>query len=231
VARVLTWLIVGASLALIIGIIYWQFIIAEGAYLGPRIVTLLYDWSAHRYNDIKDLDQIDEALYVADPILHELIGTPYPLVIDVATGTGRLPLALLRQMAFRGQVIGLDLSARMLRVAQKETAPFRQRVDLVRQEAGRLPFANACADAVTCLEALEFVPDPARTIDEIVRVLKPGGLLVITNRIGWESRFLRGRLCGRGAMERHLERLGLEAIDSRRWQVHYDLISARKRTE
>ena len=48
-----TYLIIGLSL-LVLGVLaYWQLVIAEGTYLGPRIVTLLYDWAAPAYERIK----------------------------------------------------------------------------------------------------------------------------------------------------------------------------------
>lgn len=98
----------------------------------------------------------------------------------------------------------------------------------MRQRADRLAFADGTFDAVTCLEALEFMPDPRKAIAEMVRVLKPGGVLLVSNRVGWEARFLPGRCCGRGRMEKVLATHPLRDIHTQLWQVHYDLIWARK---
>lgn len=117
--------LVVAALVIVAAVIYWLFVIAEGAYFGPKIVILLYDWSAKSYDRIKDVSPVDEAERLALPLLGQLGGTIHPLVLDVATGTGRLPLALLRQPDFAGRVIGTDLSARMLAEAYDKAAWFR----------------------------------------------------------------------------------------------------------
>jgi ubiquinone/menaquinone biosynthesis C-methylase UbiE len=145
-------------------IFYWLFITTEGTYLGSGVVAKLYDWSAKSYDRIKDEDPIDEAEYLALPLLEEIKDLSAPLVLDVATGTGRLPLALLRQLDFRGHLIGLDLAAKMLEQAQDRLAWYRHRFDLVQQNALTLPFRDNSFDVVTCLEALEFMTNPRRAI-------------------------------------------------------------------
>jgi len=224
----MTWLAAAALASMVALLLYWLFIIAEGTYLGARVVTLLYDWGARSYDRIKDLDAVEEAGRLAIPILDRIRGIAQPLVLDVATGTARLPLALLRQPDFRGHVVGLDLSARMLAQAQRKTVWLRERFDLIRQRADNLPFRDATFDVVTCLEALEFMPDPRRVVAEMVRVLRPGGLLLISNRVGWEARFLPGRYCSRGRLEQLLAMQPLAEIHTEPWQVYYDLVWARK---
>ena len=111
--------------------LYWQLVIAEGSYLGPGIVTLMYDWSARAYERIKQYDGGDEQWFLGIPLARALELIPAPLVLDVATGTGRLPRALLRQPPFEGRVIGLDLSRRMLRQAVGLTAQFADRLSYI----------------------------------------------------------------------------------------------------
>ena len=224
----MTGLAAALLIAIVLLVLYWLFIIAEGTYLGCGMVVLLYDWGARSYDRIKNLDPVDEAEYLALPILDRIRDVPYPRVLDVATGTARLPLTLLRQPDFRGYVVGLDLSAKMLEQARRNTARLRGRLDLVRQRADQLPFRDACFDVVTCLEALEFMPDPQRVVAEMVRVLRPGGLLLVSNRVGWEARLLPGRYCTRGQLERLLATQPLMDIQTKLWQTHYDLIWARK---
>jgi ubiquinone/menaquinone biosynthesis C-methylase UbiE len=211
----------------IIALLYWLLVATEGTYLGPRIVTLLYDWTAPRYDRIKDLRFIYEMQRLGIPLAEALEVGPSPRVLDVATGTGRLPLALLRQTDFCGRVVGLDRSGPMLAQARKATNGY-DRLVLLQADAGALPFAGKSFDAVTCLEALEFMWDPAAVIREMGRVLRPGGVLLVSSRVGLDARLLPGRLCGRGKMERFLRRTGFEAIETERWQIHYDLIWARK---
>ena len=212
-------------------ILYWQLVIAEGTYLGSRVVILLYDWSAHIYERIKRYDTGDEQWFLGLPLIRALALIPAPLVLDVATGTGRLLRALLRQPGFAGRAIGLDLSRRMLRQAVRRTAQFADQVTYIWQDARRLPFDDGTFDAVTCLEALEFVPSPRGVLEELVRVLRPGGVLLVTNRVGHDARFLPGRAFPRDAFERMLREFPLEEIKVRRWQMDYDLAWAVKAGE
>ena len=120
----LLWLLILLALLLLGLLLYWQLIIAEGAYLGAPLVALLYDWTAERYNKIKDFDEDLERLTLGIPLANRLSRQPEGLVLDVATGTGRVPLALLRQPDYRGRIIALDRASKMLQVAIRETAPF-----------------------------------------------------------------------------------------------------------
>jgi len=208
-----------------VALLHWLLVATEGTYLGPRVVTLLYDWTAPRYDRLKGLSFIHEMQRLGIPLAEALEGEPSPRVLDVATGTGRLPLALLRQADFAGHIAGLDRSLPMLARAREATAQ-DNRVMLLQGDAATLPFADGSFDAVTCLEALEFMWRPAAVIHEMRRVLKPGGVLLVSNRVGIDAWLFPGRLCGRGRLERFLARNGFSAIDRRRWQVHYDLIWA-----
>ncbi len=220
-----------AGLALLGLLIYWQFIIAEGTYLGPRIVVLLYDWSARAYERIKQFDSGDEQWSLGLPLSRALYLIPAPLVLDVATGTGRLPRALLRQPAFEGRVIGLDLSRRMLREAVQMTAQFADRLTYIWQDARRLPFDDGTFDAVTCLEALEFTPNPQDVLAELVRVLRPGGVLVTSNRIGRDAKIMPGRTFTPAEFKRLLGEFPLEDVRVHSWQMDYDLAWAIKTGE
>jgi ubiquinone/menaquinone biosynthesis C-methylase UbiE len=212
-------------------LLYWQLIIAEGAYLGPRIVALMYDWSARAYERIKRFIPSEEQWFLGLPLARSLELIPAPLVLDVATGTGRLPRALLRQPPFQGRVIGLDLSRGMLRQAVRRTGQFADRLTFIWQGASHLPFEDSTFDAVTCLEALEFMPDPQWALEELVRVLRPGGVLLVTNRIGADAKLLPGRAFSPDAFEEVLRKLPLEQIKTKRWQVDYSLVWAVKAGE
>jgi ubiquinone/menaquinone biosynthesis C-methylase UbiE len=223
------WIIlVVASIALaLIG--YWLLVIAEGVYLGPRVVTLLYDWTAHRYDRLKGFEQADEAYFLGRPLAAVLGDHKQPRVLDVATGTGRLPQTLLYQPDFDGQVFGLDLSAKMLQVAEQHLASRPARATLLMSPAAPLPFVDEQFEVVTCLEALEFFADAQAALNEMVRVLRPGGWLLITNRVGWEARLMPGHTWSRAQLIAILRGLPLTDISVRPWQTYYDLVWARKR--
>jgi SAM-dependent methyltransferase len=222
------WVVSGlVALASLSVFAYWLLVIAEGTYLGPRVVAVTYDWVARRYDGIKQFRDADEDWFIARPLLQALDGVQHPLVLDVATGTGRLPAALLRNR-FAGTVVGLDLSRGMLRRAWSKLRPYREQVHLVWQDASQLPFTDGTFDAVTCLESLEFMPRPRGTLAEMVRVLAPGGVLWVTNRVGREARLLPGRAIPRAEFEEALTTLGLGSVEVRRWQVNYDLALAHR---
>jgi SAM-dependent methyltransferase len=78
------------------------------------------------------------------------------------------------------------------------------------------------------LEALEFLPDPRVALIEMVRVLRPGGILLISNRIGSGVRWLPGRTRDREALTALLTVLGLESVRINVWQMDYEMAWARK---
>jgi ubiquinone/menaquinone biosynthesis C-methylase UbiE len=204
--------------------LYWQLIIAEGAYLGRRVVALLYDLVARRYNNIKQYMPETDEQYLSRPLVLSLVGTPHPLVLDVATGTSRLPLTLCQQPLFDGQIMAVDNARRMLHEATNYVAAYRDRVTWVWQHAVPLPFAADTFDAVTCLEALEFMPSTPQALQECVRVLKPGGLLVVTNRVGSGRRFMPGKTFSQEKFEALLQTLGQSEVTTQVWQIDYDLV-------
>jgi len=219
-----------AALGLAIALGYWLFMLGEGSYLGERAVKALYNWGASRYDQVKEVLPQEDGLHLARPLLARLQGQAAPLVLDIATGTGRLPLALLRQWDFGGRVVGLDLCPRMLAVAQSKMRTQRQRTGLIQGNALTLCFRDSAFDAVTCLEALELVARQDDAIAEIMRILKPGGEVLLSNRVGLQARLLPGRTQRPQAFEERLSRLGLLQVQTRHWQADYDLVAARKPT-
>jgi demethylmenaquinone methyltransferase/2-methoxy-6-polyprenyl-1,4-benzoquinol methylase len=94
-------------------------------------------------------------------------------ILDVATGTGMVA-AELRARA-DCTVVGLDQSPEMLAAARTRFASDGARVELVQGQAEQLPFADASFDAVTFTYLLRYVDDPAATMRELARVVRPGG--------------------------------------------------------
>jgi len=219
------------TVALITALAYWELVVAEGVHLGPRVVILLYDLVSRRYDRIKQFDPTYEDWFLTDPLVSKLRDVRAPLVLDVATGTGRLPRSLLAQAGFHGRVIGMDGSRRMLAQAAhtvQGTNGVAERLTLIWQDARHLPFDDDTFDAVTCLEALEFMPNTRQAIRELVRVLRPGGAALLTNRVGPWRKFLPGHTQSPSAFETLLGSQGLEQIQTQPWQVEYDLVWAVK---
>jgi ubiquinone/menaquinone biosynthesis C-methylase UbiE len=102
--------------------------------------------------------------------------SPNDRVLDVACGPGNFTRGFARA-AGEGLVVGLDASRTMLAVAVRETE--RPNVAYVRGDARALPFRESSFDAICCFAALYLIQEPMRALDEIVRVLAPGGRVAL----------------------------------------------------
>jgi SAM-dependent methyltransferase len=222
------WPWAALALVLVLVLLYWLVITTEGTYLGTRAVVAMYDWTARRYNRIKKLHTVYEVYFIGAPLGEALAGVARPLLLDVATGTGRLPLAVLSGEDFFGRIVGVDHALLMLSEATTALEPYGAQAEMVQGDAHALMFGDSAFDAVTCLEALEFMRDPRTVIREMIRVLRPGGVMLVSNRIGWESWLFPGRYCRRGRLESLLRREGMARIDTHLWQSYYDLVWAVK---
>ena len=105
-----------------------------------------------------------------------------PEILEVGVGTG---LVLPYYPAW-SRVVGVDLSEAMLAKAvdKVRTAPLPHVRGVAAMDACRLGFPDARFDAVTVPFVITLVPDPEGALDECARVLKPGGTLVISSKLG-----------------------------------------------
>jgi demethylmenaquinone methyltransferase/2-methoxy-6-polyprenyl-1,4-benzoquinol methylase len=120
-------------------------------------------------------DRVGAALsFGQDPLWRRFLVSrlrPGGHVLDVATGTGLVASELLR----RGfQVTGLDQSPDMLEVARER---FGDGVELVQASAEDMPFEDDAFDHLTVTYLLRYVDDPAATMRELARVVRPGGVV------------------------------------------------------
>ena len=98
--------------------------------------------------------------------------SPRETVLDVATGTGAVARELLAQKGCT--VVGLDQSPEMLAEARRRLPAA---VRLVEGTAESLPFPDGSFDALTFTYLLRYVSDPAATLRELARVVRPGGTI------------------------------------------------------
>jgi demethylmenaquinone methyltransferase / 2-methoxy-6-polyprenyl-1,4-benzoquinol methylase len=103
--------------------------------------------------------------------------TPDETVLDVATGTAAVAIELVRQHGC--SVVGVDQSPEMLESARSQirTAGLEDRIGLVEASADVLPFEDGEFDGLTFTYLLRYVDDPAATLRELKRVVKPGGTI------------------------------------------------------
>jgi demethylmenaquinone methyltransferase/2-methoxy-6-polyprenyl-1,4-benzoquinol methylase len=105
---------------------------------------------------------------------------PGSKVLDICCGTGKITIQLAEQVVAAGHVTGLDFSQQMLNVAHKRVAAsgLEKSITLVQGNAMSLPFPDDTFDAVTVGWGLRNVPDILTVVQEMIRVVKPGGMVV-----------------------------------------------------
>ncbi|MCW4352669.1 methyltransferase domain-containing protein [Hoyosella sp. YIM 151337] len=126
-------------------------------------------------------------------------------VLDVACGPGNFTAAFADALEPGGLAIGLDISRPMLRKAAQTNN--RPNAVYLRGDAANLPFPDGSLDAVTCYAALYLIPEPFRVVDEMIRVLKPGGRISVMATRASEHRPVRR------AQRRVLALTGLRMFD------------------
>src|SRR5713101_9591282 len=148
-------------------------------YLGPdsRRIRQMFAGIAPRYDFLNHFLSISVDRHwrrLAAAKVRDLVGVSPALCLDACCGTGDLAIALDRSM--KTQVIAADFCHPMLTRALEKTDG---RICAAEADALELPFSDACFDVVTMAFGLRNLQDRARGLDEIHRVLKPGGAAVI----------------------------------------------------
>jgi len=101
-------------------------------------------------------------------------------VLDVACGPGNFSRDFARSVGPAGLVVGIDSSRPMLERAVRETRESRlDNTVFVLGDAALLPFRDASFDAACCFAALNLIAEPWKALDEMTRVLTPGGRIAI----------------------------------------------------
>ena len=101
-------------------------------------------------------------------------------VLDVACGTGIVARRAASRVGTSGTVRGIDINEGMLAVAADTAADTHPSIEWRQADATALPFADETFDIVCCQQALQFFDDPVAAIEEMGRVLKPGGRLALS---------------------------------------------------
>lgn len=108
-------------------------------------------------------------------------------VLEVAVGTG----LNLEKYPHDARLTGIDLSDEMLAIARNRAAELGREVALRAGDAHALPFDDAAFDTVVCTFGLCAIPDIDAALDEMTRVLRAGGRLVLVDHVASSSRLVR----------------------------------------
>ena len=155
--------------------------LAESQPADPVSRTLaqdLFDGVAHSYDTWAQVLTFFQYLRWREFLVSQMAVRPGKLVLDVCTGTAGVALEIVDH--HDGQVVGLDVSHSMLEAGLRavEKRSLDGRVQLTQGRAEHLPFPDETFDTVVFTYLLRYVQDPAATIRELSRVLKPGGELL-----------------------------------------------------
>ena len=144
----------------------------------PDQIARLFDLLADGY----DRAALRFFPFTADRVAQRLAPRPGEKILDVATGTGAVAVALGQRLGGSGRVMAVDISERMLDRAYANVRRMAlHNIDLHPMDAAALEFRSGYFDAVTCSFGLFFLQDMVEALREWRRVLKPGGRLLLTS--------------------------------------------------
>lgn len=140
----------------------------------------MFDSIARRYDLLNRINSLGLDQRWRARAVRALEVLPGHRVLDLATGTGDLAIAIAEAQP-DARITGVDPSARMLELAAKKIAErgLEPRVELAAGDATQLAFPDAAFDRVSIAFGMRNIPDRARALAEIARVLRPGGCAVI----------------------------------------------------
>ncbi len=156
-----------------------------------RVAQDLFDALPDRYDLLAEVLSFGQNRRWRRAMCDRVVATRPGLVLDVASGTAGVAMQLAERSP--AHVVGIDLTEQMLRrgKANVASAGLAARVSLAVGQGERLPFRDATFDGLTFTYLLRYVADPQATLEELVRVVKPGApvanleFLVPANRFWW----------------------------------------------
>jgi demethylmenaquinone methyltransferase/2-methoxy-6-polyprenyl-1,4-benzoquinol methylase len=156
-----------------------------------RVARDLFDALPDRYDRLAQVLSFGQNGRWRRAAVDHIVPAGPALVLDVASGTAGVAMQLARRTSAR--VVGLDLTEEMLRRGQRnvEAAGLAKRVALTIGKAEQLPYPDGRFDALTFTYLLRYVADPQVTLDELARVVRPGGAVASLEFFVPPNRFWR----------------------------------------
>lgn len=143
---------------------------------GDRVARAVFSGLPARYDRLAFLLSFGQDRRWRRAVVDQVAAAAPRTVLDVATGPAGIALAVAARTGAR--VVGADLNESMLRAGVANASRSgRSQVAFVVANGQRLPFADDALDAVTFSYLLRYVEDPAETVAELARCVRPGGVL------------------------------------------------------
>lgn len=136
-----------------------------------------FDVHPDRYDRLLGRERWPRNQEVKARFIAEALGAPVGVLLDVGCGTGQLAELLLDRDAAR-EYVGLDPAPAMLDRARTRLARFGDRVRLLESFAERIELPDDSVDAAFGVDLLHHLTEPVRALEEIRRLLRPGGRVV-----------------------------------------------------
>ena len=179
----------------------------------------LFQGLPRRYNLLAEVLSLGQDRRWHDEMITHVAPRGAGAVLDVACGPAAVTCAL--AAATSASIVGIDLSHDMLgqgAVPTSRRQGLSERVSLVLGRGEQLPFGDGAFDALTCTYLLRYVADPAATIAELARVVRPGGAIASLEFAVPPSRFWHAWWWGytRARPARRRARDGREGVVRRR---------------
>ena len=134
---------------------------------------------------IESLYRTDDAIRRRRVVLEALQLRAGERVLDIGTGPGFVACEMADGVGRTGEILGVDSSESMLRLARKRCAE-KQHVRFETGDATRLPVPDASFDVAVSVQVYEYISEVATALAELHRVLRPGGRAAIVST-DWES--------------------------------------------
>ena len=144
--------------------------------------------------DNKAAVQLEQAYATTDMIVQReelrrsLRASAGESILDLGSGPGFLACELAQEVGATGRIVAVDISPDMNSIASKRIAAagLGDRVDILEGDATALAFADAVFEAAVSTQVIEYLAEPDAALHQLLRVLRPGGRLVIIDT-DWDS--------------------------------------------
>ncbi len=163
-------------------------------------VESIFNNIAGNYDSMNNLISLGFHRRWRKKVMEQLNVLPGQNAVDLCCGTGDWTIDLASKVGPSGNVTGLDLSEKMLQIAQDKVDRYKlnSEVTLKKCDVMNLPYADNSFDVATIGFGLRNVPDASRVISEMIRVVRPGGKVACLEtsipanpilKTGWQAYF------------------------------------------